>query len=208
MVAVRTCMVIACSSIDWLLQLPGAVLLIGRAPFVYWGVSNYCALTEVFLLPRIQLCSLHRLSWLLLSYDYCHDYFLVSSMLKLSSLKLSKYTRWILASLGRLVTHQDIWLGLKIVHVHHLEKHLMGQVVKNRINIWKLCERYNMSRSAWTSWNMALWWLPFCFIWTYMLWRMKAIKLRIMYFTGVYFLVWTVEKKFVIGQLIGSVNQT
>ena len=104
MVAVRTCMVVACSSIDWLLQLPGAVLLIGRAPFVYWGVSNYCTLTEVFLLPRIQLCSLRRLSWLLLSYDYRHDYFLVSSMLKLSSLKPSKYTRWILASIGRFVT--------------------------------------------------------------------------------------------------------
>ena len=104
MVAVRTCMVVACSSIDWLLQLPGAVLLIGRAPFVYWGVSNYCALTEVFLLRRIQLCSLHRLRWLLLSYDYRHDYFLVSSMLKLSSLKPSKYTRWILASIGRFVT--------------------------------------------------------------------------------------------------------
>ena len=73
----------ACSSIDWLLQLPGAVLLIGRAPFFYWGVSNHCALTEVFLLPGIQLCSLHRLNWLLLSYDYRHDYFLVSSMLKL-----------------------------------------------------------------------------------------------------------------------------
>jgi len=28
-----------------------------------------------------------------------------------------------------LSTHQDISLGLKIVHVHHLEKHLMGQVV-------------------------------------------------------------------------------
>jgi len=25
-----------------------------------------------------------------------------------------------------LSTHQDISLGLKIVHVHHLEKHLMG----------------------------------------------------------------------------------
>ena len=108
MVAVRTCMVVACSSIDWLLQLPGAVLLSGRAPFVYWGVSNYCALTEVFLLPRIQLCSLHRLSWLLLSYDYRHDYFLVSSMLKLSSLKPSKYTRWILASIGRLVTNNKM----------------------------------------------------------------------------------------------------
>ena len=104
MVAVRTCMVVACSSIDWLLQLPGAVLLIGRAPFVCWGVSNYCALTEVFLLPRIQLCSLHRLNWLLLPYDYRHDYFLVSSMLKLSSLKPSKYTRWIFASIGRFVT--------------------------------------------------------------------------------------------------------
>jgi len=103
-VAVRTCMVVACSSIDWLLQLPGAVLLIGREPFVYWGVSNYCALTEVFLLPRIQLCSLHRLSWLLLPYDYRHDYFLVSSMLKLSSLKPSKYTRWIFASIGRFAT--------------------------------------------------------------------------------------------------------
>ena len=89
---------------DWLLQLPGAVLLIGRAPFVYWGVSNYCALTEKFLLPRIQLCSLHRLSWLLLPYDYRHDYFPVSSMLKLSSLKPSKYTRWIFASIGRFVT--------------------------------------------------------------------------------------------------------
>ena len=87
-----------------MLQLPGAVLLIGSAPFVYWGVSNYCALTEVFLLPRIQLYSLHRLSCLLLPYDYRHDYFLVSSMLKLSSLKPSKYTRWILASIGRFVT--------------------------------------------------------------------------------------------------------
>jgi len=104
MVAVRTCVVVACSSIDWLLQLPGAVLLIGRAPFVYWGVSNCYALTEVFLLPRIQLCSLHRLNWLLLPYDYRHDYFLVSSMLKLSSLKPSKYTRWIFASIGRFVT--------------------------------------------------------------------------------------------------------
>jgi len=27
-----------------------------------------------------------------------------------------------------LSTHQDISLGQKIVHVHHLEKHLMGQV--------------------------------------------------------------------------------
>ena len=111
-VAVCTCMVDACSSINWLLQLPGAVLLIGRAPFVYWGVSNYCALTEVFLLPRIQLCSLHRLRWLLLSYDYRHDYFLVSSMLKLSSLKPSKYTRWTFASIGRFVTH---WLSGRIL---------------------------------------------------------------------------------------------
>jgi len=44
------------------------------------------------------------LSWLLLPYDYRHDYFLVSSMLKLSSLKPSKYTRWIFASIGRFVT--------------------------------------------------------------------------------------------------------
>jgi len=58
----------------------------------------------VFLLPRIQLCSLHRLSWLLLPYDYRHDYVLVSSTLKLSSLKSSKYTRWIFASIGRFVT--------------------------------------------------------------------------------------------------------
>ena len=28
-----------------------------------------------------------------------------------------------------LSAHQDISLGQKIVHVHHLEKHLMGQVV-------------------------------------------------------------------------------
>ena len=28
-----------------------------------------------------------------------------------------------------LSTHLDISLGLKIVHVHHLEKHSMGQVV-------------------------------------------------------------------------------
>jgi len=28
-----------------------------------------------------------------------------------------------------LSTYQDISLGLKIVHIHHLEKHLMGQVV-------------------------------------------------------------------------------
>jgi len=32
-------------------------------------------------------------------------------------------------SMMHLSTHQDISLGLKIVHVHHLEKHLMGQVV-------------------------------------------------------------------------------
>ena len=100
---VRAWSLLVVRSID-LLQLPGAVLLIGRAPLIYWGVSNYCALTEVFLLPRIQLCSLHRLSWLLLPYDYRHDYFLVSSMLKLSSLKPSKYTRWIFASIGRFVT--------------------------------------------------------------------------------------------------------
>ena len=41
---------------------------------------------------------------MLLPYDYRHDYFLVSSMLKLSSLKPSKYTRWIFASIGRFVT--------------------------------------------------------------------------------------------------------
>jgi len=28
-----------------------------------------------------------------------------------------------------LSTHQDISLGQKIAHIHHLEKHLMGQVV-------------------------------------------------------------------------------
>ena len=28
-----------------------------------------------------------------------------------------------------LSTHQDISLGQRIVHVHHLEKHFMGQVV-------------------------------------------------------------------------------
>jgi len=33
-------------------------------------VSNYCALTKVFLLPRIQLCSLRLLKWLLLPFDY------------------------------------------------------------------------------------------------------------------------------------------
>jgi len=32
-------------------------------------------------------------------------------------------------SMMHLSTHQDISLGLKIVHVHHLAKHLMGQVV-------------------------------------------------------------------------------
>jgi len=126
MVAVRTCMVVACSSIDWLLQLPGAVLLIGRAPFVYWGVSDYCALTEVFLLPRIQLCSLHRLRWLLLSYDYRHDYFLVSSMLKLSSLKPSKYTRWILASIGRLVTICGWTMQLKFKYISSRRWSLSG----------------------------------------------------------------------------------
>jgi len=31
-------------------------------------------------------------------------------------------------SMMHLSTHQDILLGLKIVHVHHLEKHFMGQV--------------------------------------------------------------------------------
>jgi len=63
-------------------------------------VSDYCALTEVFLLPRIQLCSLRRLNWLLLPYDYRHDYFLFSRMLKLSFLKPSKSTHWIFASKG------------------------------------------------------------------------------------------------------------
>ena len=91
-VAVCTCMVDACSSINWLLQLPGAVLLIGRAPFVYWGVSNYCALTEVFLLPRIQLCSLHRLSWLLLPHDYRHDYFLSSDYVQATANSTDIYT--------------------------------------------------------------------------------------------------------------------
>jgi len=67
-------------------------------------MSNYRALTEVFLLPRIQLCSLRRLNWLLLPYDYRHDYFLVPSMLKLCSLKPSKYTHWKFASKGRFVT--------------------------------------------------------------------------------------------------------
>jgi len=76
-------------------------------------VSNYCALTEVFLLPRIQLCSLHRLSWLLLPHDYCHDYFLVSRMLKLSFLKPSKYTRWIFASIGRFVTQFELQNSLR-----------------------------------------------------------------------------------------------
>jgi len=47
-------------------------------------------LTEVFLLPRIQVCSLHRLNWLLLPYDYRHDYFLVSGMLKLSFVNCDK----------------------------------------------------------------------------------------------------------------------
>jgi len=134
MVAVRTCMVVACSSIDWLLQLPGAVLLIGRAPFVYWGVSSYCALTEVFLLPRIQLCSLHRLRWLLLSYDYRHDYFLVSSMLKLSSLKPSKYTRWILASIGRLVTHI---CGMELLDDQH--SYARGCWVATGLSRWMSC---------------------------------------------------------------------
>jgi len=32
-------------------------------------------------------------------------------------------------SMMHLFTHQDISLGLKIVHVHYLEKHLMGQIV-------------------------------------------------------------------------------
>jgi len=32
-------------------------------------------------------------------------------------------------SMMHLSTHQDISLGQKIVHVHHLEKHLMEQVV-------------------------------------------------------------------------------
>ena len=103
MIAVRMCMG-HCLQFDLLLQLPGAVLLIGRTPFINRGVSNYCALTKVFLLPRIQLWSLCRLNWLLLPYDYCHDYFLVCSMLKLSSLKPSKYTHLTFASIGRFVT--------------------------------------------------------------------------------------------------------
>jgi len=53
---------------------------------------------------RIQLCSLRRLNWLLLPYGYCHDYFLVPSMLKLCSLKPSKYTCWKSASIGHFVT--------------------------------------------------------------------------------------------------------
>jgi len=65
---------------------------------------NYCALTKVFLLPRIQLCSLRHFNWLLLSYDYRDDCFLVSSMLKLSSIKPGKYTHLIFASIRRFVT--------------------------------------------------------------------------------------------------------
>jgi len=32
----------------------------------------------------------------------------------------------------------------------------------------KVCERYNMSTSDWILWNIILWWVLFCFIWTYM----------------------------------------
>jgi len=35
----------------------------------------------------------------------------------------------------------------------------------------KVCECCDTSRSAWISWNIVLWWVPFCFIWTYMSWR-------------------------------------
>jgi len=63
------------------------------------------------LLPRHQLCSLRRLDWLLVPYGYRHGYFLVSSMSKLSSLKPSKYTHWIFASIDRFVT------GLKCVEI-------------------------------------------------------------------------------------------
>jgi len=65
----------------------------------------------VFSLPRIQLCYLRRLNWLLLPNDYRDDCFLVSNMLKLSSLKPSKYTLLIFASIGRFVTILLFWLS-------------------------------------------------------------------------------------------------
>jgi len=37
-----------------------------------------------------------------------------------------------------LSTHQDISHGLIIVHVHHLEKHLMGQVVYTSLGMFIL----------------------------------------------------------------------
>jgi len=72
----------SCLHFNLLLQLPGAVLLIGRGLFTYWGISNYCTLAMVFLLPRIPLCSLRHLNC------FCHTIIVMIAFLFLVCWKL------------------------------------------------------------------------------------------------------------------------
>jgi len=47
-----------------------------------------------------------------------------------------------------------------------------------------------MSRSAWTSWNIVPWRVPFCFTWNYDSWQIKIVmKIQ---FSSVYLLKWIV----------------
>jgi len=47
-----------------------------------------------------------------------------------------------------------------------------------------------MSRSAWTSWNIVFWWVPFCFIGNYDSWQIKiVIKME---FSSVYLMKWII----------------
>ena len=62
------------------------------------------------------------------------------------------------------------------------------KLLRCRIKIWELYERYDMSRSVWILWYIVYWWVPVCGIWTYLLWWIKAIKSKIICFTGVYIL--------------------
>jgi len=62
------------------------------------------------------------------------------------------------------------------------------KLLRCSVKIWELYECCNMSRSAWTLWNIVPWWVPFCFILNYDSWQIKAtIKIH---FTDVYLLMW------------------
>ena len=61
-------------------------------------------------------------------------------------------------------------------------------VLRCRFKICEVFERCDMLRSAWILWYIEYWWVPICVIWTYLLWWIKAIKPKIICFTGVYIL--------------------